>query len=187
MSNNENLITNHKYISNDRLSDHDTIISQLNIVMDKPDDTWKDECISDTKIPLFNLPDASSQTWKSYSEKMESLNWYEEKKSCNNLNEKVKTLCDTIENVVSEIFPMKKKKMSGNRIPKQIRKSFRKKTSLSKKIRKTKNAKKLMKLKEELRDVENNITNGIKDRRRKAENKVIAKVVFSTVINNDIV
>ena len=179
MSNNDHMIANHKFTVNSKYSDHCTITSELNIILNQTISHSSDKCISDTLIPMFDLRDDDEYKWKSYNSLLNEKNWFMEKRNCQSIDEKVNVLYRNIEDTISQVFSLKQRTHKNN-VPKDIRKAFKKKKSISDKMRTTKHSDKLNSLKNQLIEIENKISKGIRDKRIKAESKVIDKVKTDT-------
>ena len=125
-TNNQNMITEHNMIMNSNFSDHNTIISKLNIKLNQSHKNEKFINIHDTKIPMFKIKDVPDYHWENYSDLINTYIWSEQSSKCNDIEDRIKLLLDTILMSIEQCFENLCQKKNGNRIPKHIRKCFKK-------------------------------------------------------------
>ena len=82
-----------------------------------------------------------------------------------------------LQEAVKTIFVRKVKKLSGNRIPKIVRKLQRRRKQLSVKLRKTRCWKKLISLQEDIGLIEDKLKRRYEKDRDKKEKKAVGKIV----------
>ena len=111
---------------NSNFSDHNTIISKLNIRLNQSQKNDKFINIHDTKIPMFKIKDVPENHWENYSDLINMNIWTEQSSKCHDIEDRIKLLLNTISESVEQCFENLCHKKNGNRIPKHIRKCFKK-------------------------------------------------------------
>ena len=106
ISNNSDMISNHKFVKNNKFSDHDTIISELNIMSNDIQVKTK-KIITDTNIPKYDMNNASKKEWDTFSEHINANTWDKVSESITDIDEKVKLLNEHIENAADKSFQSK--------------------------------------------------------------------------------
>ena len=154
ITNNPMLITHHDIVVNQLLSDHNFIISHLNMRVEKVKYNKSDKSLYHTDIPLYNLKDGDDSMWQSYHQELNKISWDESKCECRSVSDKLEVFYKDIEYAISCVFQRKKEKSSGNKIPLHFRKMMKKKKNISKRMLKTRDEKCLRKLRSELDQIE---------------------------------
>ena len=174
LCNNHEMISHIEFQENSNLSDHCTLFTFMNIMME-PVKEPSIEDIHSSRIPLYNLRDSDDEDWLQYKCLLDKRNWSTESEGLT-LIKKVSLLTSMMESAVSLSFPLRKKKEPGNRIPASMRNLMRKKSQISRNMRKTKDWKKLIKLKQELEEAETIISNSHQKKRDIEEAKAVKKI-----------
>ena len=135
LTNNPALFSHHRTIINSVYSDHNFVISYLNVEYMKTKSEFKTSHLYDLNIHEFKIMDAEPYLWENFEELMEQRCWFADNIGALTVDSKVEVLMKTIEECVNHIFPKKPEKSSKkNMVPKCIKKLFKKKKSLSDKI-----------------------------------------------------
>ena len=122
LTNNEATIVNNEIVENVTFSDHAMIITNLNFDFEKK--VSEDDLVNlyNTEIPCYNFKDGDFEDWLRFKCILEALDW----EVNDNVGDIVRNLWSNLQEAVVAVFPKKKKKLKGNRIPKVVRKLLRK-------------------------------------------------------------
>ncbi len=152
-SNNTQSISHYEVIHTVIMSDHSLLIT---VMTDGPGARPSIPAAGNvytTKIGEFDMRKGTEETWTSYQSLLSNLDWGSMAAGLS-LVDRVKLLEDTIVDAVSNCFPVKGSKVSGNRIPKQMRKLMNRRKKLGIKLLKSKSAEAVTEMLSELESVE---------------------------------
>ena len=181
------LINDYQTIVNSKLSDHYTICINLNYEkIQKSDDCNKTNHYQ-TKVPEFDLRAGDDEDWLRLNLLLDETRW-ESLMEDLSAEESLKVFLNVLEEKVSTIFTKKAqfndeksdqpagRFKSGNKIPREIRKLMRKKRNISKAMLKIKSLTRLLKLRENLEEIETKLQSSYEARRSEQENQAISKI-----------
>ena len=174
LTNNEATIVNNEIVENVTFSDHAMIITNLNFdfEMKVSDDDLVN--LYNTEIPCYNFKDGDFEDWLRFKCVLEDLDWDDN----DNVGDVVRNLWINLQKAVVTVFPLKKRKLKGNRIPKVVRKLLRIKRQISNKMRKTKCWRKHVNLQDELTVIEAKLKKRYEKDRDRKEKKAIRSIVI---------
>ena len=173
LTNNEATILNNEIVENVTFSDHAMIITNLNFDFEKKVSEEDLVNLYNTAIPCYNFKDGDFEDWLRFKCVLESLDW----EVNDNVGGIVRNLWSNLQEAVVAVFPKKKKKLKGNRIPKVVRKLLRKKRQISNKMRRTKCWRKHVNLQDELSELEAKLKKRYEKDRDRKEKKAIRSIV----------
>ena len=182
------LIHNYNIIVNSSLSDHFTIIINLNLK--KSDSLKSQEQINHyfSKISELDLKEADEEDWYRLNLLFNKINWDSSLEELST-EESVQKFINLLEENASLVFKKKKRFQaedeagnnqasfkSNNKIPKPVRRLMRSKTKLSKAILKVKSCQKYLKMRESLEAIEIKLKDSYTSRRLEKEKIAISKM-----------
>ncbi len=168
-----------------RLSDHHIILTHLTVDPGARAPKVTKENLFSSKVPLYNLSKGNRDDWLRYQSLMEQADWPTVSVDLS-LEERITLLTSLMEETIATMFPLKKGKLPGNRIPIAMRKLMDRRRRLGAKLIRTKNWEACLRLRGELEQVESRIQ-ASNDSRMKEEEGAMADIlstqyssVFST-------
>ena len=185
-TNDQFLVHGYQMIVNSKLSDHYTILINLNYEkISKPERKKRTNQFEST-IPEYDLAGGDDEDWIRINLLLDKVNW---ESLLENLSpeESVSQLLSLLEEKVSQVFnkqtdfldnsnqPSGKFK-NNNKIPRKIRNLMRQKTKLSKSILKAKSVSRCLSLREKLEKTEVELKSSYEKRRSDLEKKAIEKI-----------
>ena len=185
-TNNPDLILCYKVTVNKKLSDHNTIEIRFNFTFNNDKKEEKVKNPYTTRIFEFDTDNASEEQLNRFEHLMDQFD--EDKLDDKNPDEQLDIILKVIEEAVEMSIPRKKMfeaedetessnvKTSNNYIPKKVRSLMKRKSKLSKKILSSKNWYKNYQVHLELEEVEVELDNHYKERRKAEESKAIGKL-----------
>ena len=169
MTNNHHMMRDIKYEINSKMSDHNTITADLPPL----EHTLKRNNVSfyTTTIPDYNLETADEEEWKHYEKALNECNFTEESDSLS-MDDTVKLMNSTIEDIVSSSFTVKTKGDGMKKPPpKIIQDLMNKKDTISCSLITANNKYSISAKIDQLRKTEVKLKEKIQDLERKEEHK----------------
>ena len=177
LTNDEDLIPSIKVEESGSFSDHRWVIGSLDVNMVRKEEFSPEFQSYHTKIPNFNWRKGSVEQWDQYRDILNRIDWSDSTKQMS-VRDKVDYLNSQMEAAVGQVFEnlLERKKFKRKRIPRDIRTLYKRKSSISKKIHKTKCKEKLGRLIVDLEIVEQELRGKKEASRRKEEDEVIEQI-----------
>ena len=176
------LIHDYQTIVNSKLSDHYTICINLNYEKMRKLKNGKKTNHYETSVPEFDLKAGDDEDWMRINLLLNETRW-ESLMENMSAEESLLTFLKVVEQNVSLVFTKKSEtnQPSGgftnkNKIPREIRNLMRKKRKLSKVTLRAKSHSRLLKLREELENIELKLQTSYETRRNKQEQDAIKKI-----------
>jgi ribonuclease P/MRP protein subunit RPP40 len=175
LTNDNNFISHIVYEENRKFSDHCCLTTFISCDLEprrSVDSAQPRSKIYSTVIPDYMIKLADDEDWTRFSMFLDQYDW-ELITSDFSLDQKIQQFSYMMEEAVTIIFPLHKGKGKGSRIPKDIRKLIASKSLLSRKIRRTCSAIKLIEYQDSLYEIEAKISARQEFRRSVKEKKAI--------------
>ena len=175
MSNTRSTFCNVKVTVNLDFSDHSCVSAYLTTglqrkVREAPRNLYS------TKVSTYALSKADKEDWDKYADYLQNKDW-EEISADLRVEEKISALNSVIESALEVSIPVSRGKLPGNRIPKEARKLMMRKAAISSRLLKTRSGATLLRLSEELKFVEKELSVLYMTDRRRKEKEVAGNIV----------
>merc|ERR1712240_616901 len=116
-------ISHNQVIRNHNFSDHNSIITFMNLKFNQKKKERIFGSLYDTEVPLYDISTENShELWGQYCDILNKVSWDQVRGSSQNLERKVDIMYENITNAMDQVFQKNKGKQKGNKIPKNVRK-----------------------------------------------------------------
>ena len=183
-TNNNNLIIRCRQVINAKLSDHNTIITELSYGL-KQLENKQNKNFTTTTIPEYDFQGADDENWARMKSLLNVVEWekeFENKSVHEMTNIFLKELVDKVEKTLEKktsyekVNKDKSSHSSNNRIPRRVRTLFRNKKNASNALKTVKSVKRCLNLRKKIEAAEEELKYLYSNRKSKLESAAIDKI-----------